>query len=339
MKNSYRSKILLGLTFAFGLSAGASAQMMINGAGATFPYPIYSKWFDEYAKVDPSVRFNYQSIGSGGGQKQIMAQTVDFGASDGPMSDENLAKAPGKLLHIPTVAGADVVTYNLPGDPALKLDADTIAGIFLGQITKWNDPKIAALNPGTKLPDNDILVVHRSDGSGTTYIWTDYLSKISPEWKTKVGTNTSVKWPTGVGGKGNEGVSGQIKQTPGALGYVELIYAVQNKMPYADVKNSAGEFVKPSLESITAAMATAQIPDDFRFSITNAPGKDAYPIAGATWLLVYEQQKDAAKGKKLVEFLKWAAKDGEKMARDLQYAPLPDNLQERVLKRVNEIKM
>ena len=319
-------------------ASAVSAQMTINGAGATFPYPIYSKWFDEYAKVDPSVRFNYQSIGSGGGQKQILAQTVDFGASDGPMSDDNLAKAPGKLLHIPTVAGADVVAYNLPGNPVLKLDPDAIAGVFLGQIKKWNDPKIAALNPGIKLPDQDIVVVHRSDGSGTTYIWTDYLSKISSEWKQKVGTNTSVNWPTGLGGKGNEGVAGQIKQTPGALGYVELIYAVQNKMPYADVKNASGEFMKASLESITAAMATAQIPDDFRFSMTNAPGKEAYPIAGATWLLVYEQQKDAMKGKKLVEFLKWAMKDGEKMARDLQYAPLPEKVQERVLKRVDEIK-
>ena len=329
---------ILGLTIALGLSASASAQMMINGAGATFPYPIYSKWFDAYTKVDPSVRFNYQSIGSGGGQKQILAQTVDFGASDGPMSDDNLAKAPGKLLHIPTVAGADVVAYNLPGNPKLKLDADTIAGIFLGQIKKWGDPKITALNAGAKLPDQEIVVVHRSDGSGTTYIWTDYLSKISPEWKTKVGTNTSVNWPTGIGGKGNEGVAGQIKQTPGALGYVELIYAIQNKMPYADVKNSAGEFVTPTLESITAALATAEIPDDFRFSMTNAPGKDAYPICGATWLLVYQQQKDPAKGKKLVEFLKWAAKDGEKMAKDLNYAPLPESVQQRVLKRIDEIK-
>ena len=329
---------LLGLTLAFGLSPTASAQMMINGAGATFPYPIYSKWFDAYAQVDPSVRFNYQSIGSGGGQKQILAQTVDFGASDGPMSDDNLSKAPAKILHIPTVAGADVVAYNLPGNPALKLDADTIAGIFLGEIKKWNDGKIAALNPGVTLPDQEIVVVHRSDGSGTTYIWTDYLSKISSEWKTKVGTNTSVNWPAGIGGKGNEGVAGQIKQTPGALGYVELIYAIQNKMPYADVKNASGKFVKPSLDSITAAMATAQIPEDFRFSITNAPGDNAYPICGATWLLVYEQQKDATKGKKLVEFLKWAQKDGEKMARDLDYAPLPEALQVRVLRRINEIK-
>jgi phosphate transport system substrate-binding protein len=339
MKSLNFSRKILAVALLTGVSATASAQLMINGAGATFPYPIYSKWFDEYAKVDPSVRFNYQSIGSGGGQKQILAQTVDFGASDGPMSDDNLAKAPGKLLHIPTVAGADAVAYNLPGNPALKLDADAIAGIFLGQIKKWNDPKITALNPGATVPDQEILVVHRSDGSGTTYIWTDYLSKISPEWKTKVGTNTSVNWPTGIGGKGNEGVAGQIKQTPGALGYVELIYAVQNKMPYADVKNSAGNFVKPSLESVTAALATADIPDDFRFSMTNAPGKDAYPIAGATWLLVYQQQKDATKGKKLVEFLKWALTDGEKMAKDLQYAPLPESVQQRVLKRIDEIKL
>jgi phosphate transport system substrate-binding protein len=339
MKSLNFSRKILAIALFTGVSATASAQMMINGAGATFPYPIYSKWFDEYAKVDPSVRFNYQSIGSGGGQKQILAQTVDFGASDGPMSDDNLAKAPGKLLHIPTVAGADVVAYNLPGNPALKLDGDTIAGIFLGQIKKWNDPKVTALNPGVMLPDQEIVVVHRSDGSGTTYIWTDYLSKTSPEWKTRVGTNTSVNWPTGIGGKGNEGVAGQIKQTPGALGYVELIYAVQNKMPYADVKNSAGNFVKPSLESVTAALATADIPDDFRFSMTNAPGKDAYPIAGATWLLVYQQQKDATKGKKLVEFLKWALTEGEKMAKDLQYAPLPESVQQRVLKRIDEIKM
>ena len=339
MKSLKFSRKILAIVLLTGVSATASAQMMINGAGATFPYPIYSKWFDEYAKVDPSVRFNYQSIGSGGGQKQILAQTVDFGASDGPMSDDNLAKAPGKLLHIPTVAGADVVAYNLSGNPALKFDGDTIAGIFLGQIKKWNDPKITALNPGVTLPDQEIVVVHRSDGSGTTYIWTDYLSKISPEWKTKVGTNTSVNWPTGIGGKGNEGVAGQVRQTPGALGYVELIYAVQNKMPYAEIKNATGEFVKPTLESVTAALATAEIPDDFRFSMTNAPGKGAYPIAGATWLLVYRQQKDAAKGKKLVEFLKWSLTDGEKMAKDLQYAPLPESVQQRVLKRIGEIKI
>jgi phosphate transport system substrate-binding protein len=337
MMKLHKTKIL-GLILALGFSASASAQMAINGAGATFPYPVYSKWFDEYAKADPSVRFNYQSIGSGGGQKQILAQTVDFGASDGPMSDENLSKAPGKILHIPTVAGAVVISYNLPGSPKLKLDGDTIAGMYLGQIKKWNDPKLTALNPGTKLPDQDIVVVHRSDGSGTSFIFTDYLSKISPEWKTKVGANTSVNWPTGLGGKGNEGVSGQIKQTPGAIGYVELIYAIQNKMPDAQVKNAAGQFVEPTIESITAALSTAEIPDDFRFSMTNAPGKDAYPICGATWLLVYEQQKDPAKGKKLVEFLKWSVTQGEEMAKALNYAPLPESVQQRVLKRIDEIK-
>ncbi len=318
--------------------AAASAQITINGAGATFPYPVYSKWFDEYAKVDPSVRFNYQSIGSGGGQKQVIAQTVDFGASDGPMSDENLKSAPGKLLHIPTVAGAVVMTYNLPANPALKLDGETIAGIYLGTVRKWNDAKIAALNSGVSLPDQDIVVVHRSDGSGTTFIFTDYLSKMSAEWKSKVGNNTSVNWPTGLGGKGNEGVSGQVKQTPGAIGYVELIYAKQNKMPYGDLKNADGAFVRATLESVTAAMTTAQIPDDFRFSMTNAAGKDSYPIAGATWLLVYEQQKDPTKGKKLVEFLKWAETKGEEMAKQLDYAALPEELRQRVLKRIDEIK-
>ena len=292
-----------------------------------------------YTRVDPSVRFNYQSIGSGGGQKQILAQTVDFGASDGPMSNENLAKAPDKILHIPTVAGAVVITYNLPGNPSLKIDGETIAGIFLGQIKKWNDPRIAAMNPEAKLPDKSIVVVHRSDGSGTTYIFTDYLSKVSPEWKSKVGNNTSVSWPTGLGGKGNEGVAGQVKQTPGAIGYVELIYATQNKMPYAEVKNAAGRFVKATTDSVTAAMATANVPDDFRFSMTNAPGQEGYPIAGATWLLVYENQKDPTKGKKLVEFLKWALTKGEDMAKNLDYAPLPPELRDRTLKRISEIKM
>ena len=338
MKLTTFTATFFGVTLLLGLASTSSAQMTINGAGATFPYPIYSKWFDAYAKIDPSARFNYQSIGSGGGQKQILAQTVDFGASDGPMSDENLAKAPGKLLHIPTVAGAVVLTYNLPGNPNLKLDGETVADIFLGKLKKWNDPKIASANQGMTLPNEDIVVVHRSDGSGTTYIFTDYLSKVSPEWKSKVGNNTSVSWPAGLGGKGNEGVSGQVKQTPNSIGYVELIYATQNKMPYADLKNAAGEFVKPTLDSVTAALATANIPDDFRFSITNAAGKDAYPIAGATWLLVYQQQKDATKGKKLVEFLKWAETQGEQMAKDLDYAPLPDTLQKRVMDRINEIK-
>src|SRR6266404_5126178 len=326
-----RSGRFLGLAVAFGLSASASAQMTINGAGATFPYPIYSKWFDEYAKVDSSVRFNYQSIGSGGGQKQITFQTVDFGASDGPMSDENLAKAPGKILHIPTVAGAVVVTYNLPGSPTLKLDGPILADIFLGKVTKWNDRRIAQLNSGEKLPSSDLVVVHRSDGSGTSYIFTDYLSSVSPAWEKQVGRNTSVKWPAGLGAKGNEGVAGQVKQLPGTIGYVELAYAHQNQLPFADLKNSSGEFVTASVESITEALAAAKIPDDFRFSMVNATGAKAYPLAGATWLLVYEQQKDPAKGKKLVEFFRWAISEGEGMAGSLDYAPLPESVQKRVL--------
>jgi len=329
---------LLGCGCLFAAQTGANAQLLINGAGATFPYPIYSKWFDAYTQVDPSVRFNYQSIGSGGGQKQIIARTVDFGASDGPMSDDNLAKAPGKLLHIPTVAGADVITYNLPGNPKLKLDSDTIVNIFLGNITKWNDPKIAALNPGVDLPNLPVIVVHRSDGSGTSYIFTDYLSNISPVWADTVGKGTSVKWPIGLGGKGNEGVAGQVKQLSGAVGYVELIYAKQNNMPYADVKNASGNFITPSIDSVTEALATAKIPDDFRFSMVNPPGDKAYPIAGTTWLLVYQQQKDAAKGKKLVEFLIWAATKGETLATSLDYAPLPESVQQRVLERIKTIK-
>ena len=325
------------LALAGGPVAAVRAQNL-TGAGATFPYPIYSKWFSDYKKTEPGVTINYQSIGSGGGQKQISEGTVDFGASDGPMSDESLAKAPGKILHIPTVAGADVLTYNLPGVTGLKLDGETIAGIFLGKITKWNDAAIAKQNAGLKLPDQEIAVVHRADGSGTTYIFTDYLSAVSDEWKTKVGKGTSVNWPAGLGGKGNEGVTGQVKQVPGALGYVELIYAVQNKLSYADVKNKEGAYVKASLESVTAALATANIPDDFRFSMVNAPGKDSYPIAGTTWMLVYEQQKDPAKGKALVNFLKWALTEGEKQAKALDYAPLPDSVQKRVLDRVNTIK-
>jgi phosphate transport system substrate-binding protein len=336
-------KAILSLLSGGGLLAaltGAPAQMLINGAGATFPYPIYSKWFDEYARVDPSVRFNYQSIGSGGGQKQITAQTVDFGASDGPMSDENLAKTPGKILHLPTVAGAVVITYNLPGNPKLKLDSDALVAIYLGNITRWNDPKIVALNPDVKLPAMDIVVVHRSDGSGTSFIFTDYLSAVSSIWADSVGKGTSVKWPAGVGigAKGNEGVAGQVKQLPGAVGYVELIYANQNKLPVADLKNTAGHFITPSLDSVTAALATAKIPEDFRFSMVNAPGPQAYPIAGATWLLVYEKQKNADKGKKLVEFLNWALTKGEGLAASLDYAPLPEPVQQRVLDRIKTIK-
>ena len=321
--------LFIGGSCLLATQTGAQAQMLINGAGATFPNPIYS-----------SVRFNYQSIGSGGGQKQIIAQTVDFGASDGPMSDENLAKAPGKILHIPTVAGAVVITYNLPDNPKLRLDSDTLANIYLGNITKWNDPKITALNPDVKLPATDIIVVHRSDGSGTSYIFTDYLSSVNRAWADTVGKGTSVKWPAGigVGAKGNEGVAGQVKQLPGAIGYVELIYANQNQLPFADLKNGAGNFITPSLDSVTAALATAKIPDDFRFSMVNAPGDKAYPISGTTWLLVYQHQKDAAKGKKVVEFLNWALTTGESMAPSLDYAPLPDSVQHRVLDLIGTIK-
>ncbi len=329
---------LFGGVLAVLSAASASAQMLINGAGATFPFPIYSKWFNEYAKIDPSVRFNYQSIGSGGGQKQILSETVDFGASDGPMSDDNLSKAPRPLWHFPTVAGADVITYNLPGEPKLKIDGPAIAGIFLGSITKWNDPAIASQNPEIKLPDTDIVVIHRSDGSGTTYIFTDYLSKVSPQWKEKVGKGTSVSWPSGIGGKGNEGVSGQVKQVPGAVGYIELAYAKQNQLPYADVKNSSGNYITPTIDSVTEALAAAEIPDDFRFSMVNPPGAQAYPISGATWLLVYGEQKDHAKGEKLVQFLKWAYSDGEKLAPGLDYAPLPVALIKRALARVDSIK-
>jgi phosphate transport system substrate-binding protein len=308
------------------LPAAAPAQLLLNGAGATFPYPIYSKWFNEYIKVDPSVRFNYQSIGSGGVIKQITEQTVDFGASDGPMTDEQLKAAPGHLMHFPTVMGAVVLTYNAEGvSSGLKVTPEAIANIYLGKITKWNDPALTGPNPSVSLPNRDLIVVHRSDGSGTSYIFTDYLSKISKAWDNKVGKGTSVNWPVGLGGKGNEGVTGLVKQTPFSIGYVELIYALSNELPFADVKNQAGNFVKPSLESVTQAAAGAaqQMPEDFRVSITNAPGADAYPISGMTWLLVYEKQKDAEKGKKLVQFLDWMMRDGQKLAPALDYAPLP----------------
>jgi len=314
------------------------AQLLVNGAGATFPYPIYSKWFDEYSKIDPSVRFNYQSIGSGAGQKQVLEGTVDFGASDGPMSDQSLAEAPEKILHVPTVAGADVVTYNLPGAPCLRLDGPAVAGIFLGNIAKWNDARLTKLNPGVTLPDADILVVHRADGSGTTYIFADYLSSVSPEWAQKVGRGMAVRWPAGLGAKGNEGVTGQIKQMPGAIGYVELAYAMQNHLPFANVKNAVGNYVTPSVESVVAALESATVPADFRFSMVNLPGPDAYPISGATWLLVYQQQPNPEKGRKLVEFLKWALDKGESMAPQLDYAPLPPALSQRVLAEIDSIR-
>ena len=318
----------------------AAAQLQLNGAGATFPYPIYSKWFNVYTQVDPAVRFNYQSIGSSGGIKQMTEQTVDFGASDGPMTDEQLKAAPGHILHFPTVMGAVVVTYNAAGvSTGLKLTPEAIAGIFLGKITKWSDPALTGPNPGVALPNQDILVVHRSDGSGTSYIFTDYLSKVSKDWNNKVGKGTSVNWPVGLGGKGNEGVTGLVKQTPFSLGYVELIYALSNEMPYADVKNQAGTFIKPSLESVTAAAASvaASLPDDFRVSLTNAPGAEVYPISGMTWLLVYEKQKDPEKGKKLVQFLNWMLHDGQKYAADLHYAPLPKDVIAKEEKAVSRV--
>lgn len=325
------------LCLAFAMPA--LAQTTLNGAGATFPYPMYSKWFSDYHKLHPDVEINYQSIGSGGGIRQVLAGTVDFGASDGPMTDEQLKEARTKILHVPTVLGADVPAYNIPGVTAeLKFTPETLAGIFLGRITSWNDASLKKDNPEVNLPNQSIILIHRSDGSGTTYIWTDYLSKISPEWQSQVGKGTSVKWPVGLGGKGNEGVAGMIRQMPGAIGYIELIYAVQNKIPYGVVKNAAGNFVKASLESVTAAAASVKnMPSDFRVSITNAPGKDAYPISSFTWLLIPTQSKDAAKGKILADFLNWMVDDGQKMTAELTYAPLPENVASKVKAEIKQV--
>jgi phosphate transport system substrate-binding protein len=322
------------------LGLPALAQTKLNGAGATFPNPIYSKWFSEYHKLHPDIEINYQSIGSGGGIRQVIAGTVDFGASDGPMTDEMLKEAKTTILHMPTVLGADVPAYNIPGVSAeLKFTPDALAGIFLGKITKWNDKAITGANPGVSLPDRDIIVVHRSDGSGTTYIWTDYLSKISPEWQSQAGKGTSVKWPIGLGGKGNEGVAGSIRQLQGSIGYVELIYAVQNNISYGSVKNAAGNFVKASLESVTAAAASApKMPADFRVSITNAPGKDAYPISSFTWLLIPAQSKDASHGKILADFLNWMVTDGQKMTAALSYAPLPEGVVQKEKEAIKQIR-
>ncbi|MHB1421268.1 MAG: phosphate ABC transporter substrate-binding protein PstS [Bacillota bacterium] len=319
---------------------GAGDTIVLNGAGATFPYPLYSKWFNEYNKLNQNVQINYQSIGSGGGIKQITAKTVDFGASDAPMKDEELQKAPGELLHIPTVLGAVVVTYNLKGvESGLKLTPEVLVSIMMGDIKKWNDSKITALNPDVKLPAQDIVVIYRSDGSGTTSIYTDYLAKISQTWETNVGHGKSVSWPVGVGAKGNEGVAGQIKQTNGAIGYVELAYAVQNQLPFVALKNQAGKFVLPSPESTTAAAESAakNMPEDLRVSITNAPGDNSYPIAGFTYLLVYKQQDDQTKSQVLVKFLDWAIHDGEVYAKDLYYAPLPENVIKMVEEKIKSI--
>jgi phosphate transport system substrate-binding protein len=322
------------------LAVPAFAQTTLNGAGATFPYPMYSKWFSEYHKAHPDIQINYQSIGSGGGIRQVLAGTVDFGASDGPMTDEQLAQAKSKILHVPTVLGADVPAYNIPGVTAqLKFTPETLAGIFLGKINSWNDPAITSANPGVNLPNQPIIVVHRSDGSGTTYIWTDYLSKVSGEWQGQVGKGTSVKWPVGLGGKGNEGVAGMIRQMQGSIGYIELIYAVENKITYGSVRNSAGSFVKASLDSVTAAAASMKsMPADFRVSITNAPGKEAYPISSFTWLLIPEQSKDAAKGKILADFLGWMVDGGQKMTGELSYAPLPESVVAKVKVEIKQVR-
>ena len=317
---------LLAFALLAMLSTAPAWAQNINAAGATFPYPIYSKWFDEYHKLHPNVQINYQSIGSGGGIRQLLDKTVDFGASDGPMTDEQLQQAGFKVLHFPTVLGAAVPSYNIPGVTGeLKFTPEALAGIFLGKVTKWNDPAIAGPNPGVKLPADDIVVIHRSDGSGTTYIWTDYLAKVSTDWQSKVGKNTSVNWPVGLGGKGNEGVAGLLKQTPDSIGYVELIYAIQNSLPYGTVKNSSGEFIKASLAGVSAAAAGAakSMPEDFRVSITNPPGKDAYPISSFTWLLIPAQIQDPAKKAAIKDFLTWMLTSGQQFCEPLAYAKLP----------------
>ena len=322
--------------------AASGGKTQVNGAGATFPNPIYSKWFSEYNKLHPDVEVNYQSIGSGGGIRQLTAQTVFFGASDAPMTDEQMKQAPGKILHFPTVLGAVVPVYNIEGASAqVKFTGPVLADIFLGKIKRWNDPAIAKANAGIKLPNSEITVVHRSDGSGTSFIYTDYLSKVSDEWKQKVGANASVNWPIGVGGKGNEGVAGLVKQTPNSLGYVELVYALQNKIPYGAVQNASGEFVTPSTDSVTAAAAgaAANMPKDFRVSITNAPGQGAYPISSFTWILMYEEPKDQTLAKVMVAFMKWALSDGQKIAPEMGYAAVPANVVQTELEQLNQIKI
>ena len=332
---------LLAVLLAVASLAIADGQVLLNAAGATFPYPMYSKWFDVYRQSHPNVQINYQSIGSGGGIRQLLDKTVDFGASDGPMNDDQLKQASVPILHFPTVLGADVPSYNIPGvTTELNFTAEALAGIFLGKVTKWNDPAITAANPGVKLPSDDIVVVHRSDGSGTTYIWVDYLSKVSSEWQQKVGKGTSVNWPVGLGGKGNEGVSGLIQQTPGSLGYIELIYAIQNKLPYGKVKNSSGAFVKADLASVSAAAAAAAkfIPDDFRVSITNPEGKAAYPIASFTWLLIPSKFSDTAKRDVVKDFLKWMITDGQQYTEALSYAKLPKEVVSKEMKAIAQIQ-
>ena len=331
------------LAAAFTGNTAFGQQILINAAGATFPYPMYSKWFDEYHKKNPNAQINYQSIGSGGGIAQVTVGTVDFGATDGPMNEKQMkdfeAKRGSAILHFPTVLGAAVPTYNIPGiSSQLNFTGEALAGIFLGKITKWDDAELTKANPGVKLPSNSIVVVHRSDGSGTSYIWTDYLSKVSKEWETKVGRANSVNWPVGLGGKGNEGVSGSIQQTANSIGYVELIYAVQNKMTYGKVKNAAGEFIQASLASVTAAAAKASIPEDFRVSITDASGKGVYPISSFTWLLIPAKIADPAKKEAIKSFLKWMLADGQKMTEVLSYSSLPKAVVAKELKAIDKIQ-
>ena len=331
-----RIAVLLAL---LALALPVMGQTTLNGAGATFPYPMYSKWFSEYNKLHPDVQINYQSIGSGGGIRQVLNGTVDFGASDGPMSDEQLAQAKTKILHIPTVMGAVVPAYNVPGvSGEIKFTPEALAGIYLGKITAWNDPALAKANPGLKLPNQPIIAIYRSDGSGTTFIFTDYLSKVSKDWANTVGKGTSVKWPIGMGGKGNEGVAGQVRQLQGSIGYVELIYAVQNNISYGSVRNAAGNFIKATLDGVTEAAASAQkMPADFRVSITNAPGKTAYPISSFTWLLIPVQARDPKNGKIIADFLGWMVTDGQKLTSQLSYAPLPETVVEKVKVAIKQV--
>jgi phosphate transport system substrate-binding protein len=341
MRRGYRVLAVCTATLVASMLFGtARSALLINGAGATFPYPIYSKWFDEYTKVDSSVHFNYQSIGSGGGITMLKNQTVDFGASDAPMNDEQLKQSPSPVLHFPSVMGAVVLAYNLADvKQKIHLTGSVIADIFLGNILKWSDPKIAQLNPGVNLPNDPIVTGHRSDGSGTTYIFADYLSKVSPDWAKKVGKGTSLKWPVGLGSKGNEGVTGLVQQTPGAIGYVELIYALKNNIPFAIVKNHDGNWIEASLGGVTAAAAGAasNMPDDFRVSITDAPGADSYPISSFTWLLIYKNQTDKVKGQAIVKFLNWALSDGQQYAAGLDYAPLPPAVIQKERQQISQI--
>ncbi len=337
---SFSLAIFLLAAIACNNNGSGSGSVILQGAGATFPAPLYQKWLSEYGNLHPNLKMDYQSIGSGGGIKQIKEQTVDFGASDAPMSDADLKSAPGEIVHIPTVLGAVVITYNLEGmKQPLRFSPEVIADIFLGKIKKWNDPKIAADNAGVTLPANDITVVHRSDGSGTSAVFTDYLSKVSAEWKEKVGAGVSPSWPTGIGGKGNEGVTGQVKNTPNTIGYVELAYAAKNKLPVAHIKNAAGSFIEPSIDAVTSAAAAsvANMPDDLRISITNAAGAQAYPISSYTYILVYKNQKDAAKGKAIVDFLWWGIHDGERFAKELLYAPLPPDVVKKAETKINSV--